>query len=106
MRLTSLETRRLRADLLEVYKIVNGLEGLSEKDFFEGRRRREGACGTRSNSHSFFKKRCRVDLVKYSFANRVVSEWNRLPNSVIEARGINAFKGKLDGYLRNVRGLK
>ena len=47
-----------------------------------------------------------MDLVKYSFANRVVSEWNRLPNSVIEARGINAFKGKLDGYLRNVRGLK
>ena len=38
-----------------------------------------------------------MDLVKYSFANRVVSEWNRLPNSVIEARGINAFKGKLDG---------
>ena len=106
MRLTSLETRRLRADLLEVYKIVNGLEGLSEKDFFEGRRSREGACGTRSNSHSFLKKRCRVDLVKYSFANRVVNEWNRLPNSVIEARGINAFKGKLDSYLRNVRGLK
>ena len=100
-----METRRLRADILEVYKIVNGLEGLSEKDFFEGRRR-EGACGTRSNSHSFFKKRCRVDLVKYSFAKRVVSEWNRLQNSVIEARGINAFKGKLDGYLRNVRGLK
>ena len=44
-----------------------------------------------------------LGVMKYSFANRVASEWNRLLNSVIEARGINAFKGKLDGYLRNVR---
>ena len=31
--LTTLETRRERADLLEVYKILNGLEGVNEKDF-------------------------------------------------------------------------
>ena len=31
---TTLETRRERADLLEVYKILNGLEGVNEKDFF------------------------------------------------------------------------
>ena len=32
--LTTLETRRKRADLLEVYKILNGLEGVNEKDCF------------------------------------------------------------------------
>ena len=31
--LTTLETRRERADLLEVYKILNELEGVNEKDF-------------------------------------------------------------------------
>ena len=78
MKLTTLETRRLRADLLEVYKIVNGLQGLSEEYFFERRKIRDGACGTRENSHSFFKKGV---VAKFSFANRVLHEWNRLPNS-------------------------
>ena len=33
--LTTLETRRLRADMLEVYKIMNGMEGIIEAKFFE-----------------------------------------------------------------------
>ena len=32
--LTTLKTRRERADLLEMYKILNGLERVNEKDFF------------------------------------------------------------------------
>ena len=32
--LTTLETRRERADMLEVFKIMKGLEGVQEKDFF------------------------------------------------------------------------
>ena len=32
--LTTLETRRERADMLEVYKILNGLEGVQEDNFF------------------------------------------------------------------------
>ena len=35
--LTSLETRRIRADLIEVFKIMNGLEGLNEEIFFKRR---------------------------------------------------------------------
>jgi len=30
-----LETRMLRADLLEVFKILNGIEKVNETDFFE-----------------------------------------------------------------------
>jgi len=106
LRLTTLETRRVRADLLEVYKIVNKLEGVNERNFFE-RRQIEGiASGTRGNSCKFFKKRFRVDTGKYIFGNRVVNDWNQLPNCVIQAKTINAFKGKLDTFLANIRGLK
>jgi len=35
--LTSLETRRLRADMLEVYKILKGFEGTDEMKFFQRR---------------------------------------------------------------------
>ena len=34
--LTTLETRRTRADMIEVYKILNGFEGLREDSFFQG----------------------------------------------------------------------
>jgi len=37
LKLTTLETRRIRADLLEVYKIVTKQEGLEEGNFFERR---------------------------------------------------------------------
>jgi len=37
LNLTSLETRRLRADLLLTYKILNGLEG-TDKDIYFTRR--------------------------------------------------------------------
>ena len=35
MGLTTLETRRLRADMLEVYKILNGMEVIIEAKFFK-----------------------------------------------------------------------
>jgi len=34
LRLATLETRRIRSDLFEVYKIVKGFERLNEKVFF------------------------------------------------------------------------
>jgi len=35
LNITTLETRRIRADLLEVFKIMKGLEGLRDDQFFE-----------------------------------------------------------------------
>ena len=81
MKLTTLETRRLRADLVEVYKIINGLEEIGEETFFERRQ-----VITRGHTCKiFFKKgnhkeeqviRCRLDVAKYSFANRTCNERN------------------------------
>jgi len=36
-RLTTLETRRLRADMLKVYKILKGFEGTDELKIFQRR---------------------------------------------------------------------
>ena len=37
-------------------------------------------------------QRCRYDLRKYYFTNRVVPTWNRLPNDVVMADIINLFR--------------
>jgi len=50
--LTTLETRRLRADMIKVYKILRGFEGTEEVKCFQ---RRVG--GTRGHDLKLFKKR-------------------------------------------------
>ena len=99
--LTTMETRMLRADMLEVYKMMNGMEGITEAKFFK---RDEG--GRRGHSFKLYKKRVRLDIAKYAFANRVCDTWNNLPKAVVEATSINIFKGKLDNYLRINLGMK
>jgi len=51
--LTTLETRRLRADMVEVYKILRGFEGTDEVNIFQKRVGR-----TRGHDWKLFKKTC------------------------------------------------
>ena len=105
--LTTLETRRVRADLIEVYKILNELENVEEGMFFE-RYNKETVCRskyqTRGNDKKLFKKRFRLDVARYSFGHRVIQTWNSLPNEVVNGSSVNIFKGKLDRFLGQHRG--
>ncbi len=96
--LTTLECRRVRADLLEVFKILKGYEGVEEKLFFS-----RHISNTRGHSMKLYKDRVNRDVLKYSFANRVIEQWNRLPEEVISANSINSFKNKVDKYLKSNR---
>ena len=82
--------------MLEVYKILRGHEGLDEIKFFNRRQQKI----TRGHSMTLYKERFNRDILKFSFGNRVIEEWNRLPEEVVSAEGINSFKGKLDKFLR------
>ena len=99
--LTTLETRRERADMLEVFKIMKGLEGLKERDFFV----RDTNRG-RGHSLKLYKKRVNLDIAKYSFGNRVCASWNKLSEEIVASQDINEFKGRLDEYLGIMGGLK
>ena len=35
---------------------------------------------------------------KFTFSNRIVDEWNKLPEKVIAAPSLNAFKNRLDKF--------
>ena len=98
--LTTFETRFVRADLIEVYKIVNGLDSLDPGSFFV---RDVGV--TTGHSFELFKKRVSLDVGRYKFGNRVCNEWNLLTQDVVSAESLNTFKAQLDHHLRNVRGL-
>lgn len=97
--LTTLETRRIRGDLIEVFKMLKGFVNVDSDIFFKF-----SDTGLRGHSLKIAKKQARLDVRKYFFGNRVVNEWNLLPVKVIECQTINNFKNKLDHHLKFNRG--
>ena len=96
--LTTLETRRLRGDQIEVFKIVNGYKDVDRNMFFK----LEEGSRTRGHKAALVKEQCRWNMRKYSFSQRVIHEWNKLPNDCVNASSVNMFKNRIDRYLIRV----
>ena len=99
--ITSLEDRQYRADMIQVYKILNDKLGVYPSDFLARSYRI-----SRGNSLKLYKKRGNLEISKNSFTFRVSDLWNKLPDDVVLAPDINLFKGRLDYHLRCARGHK
>ena len=91
----SLKGRRIRGDLIEVYKIYNNLEGLIWKDLFTS-----NDTNTRNNEGKIYMKRYKTNLRKNCFTNRVAPFWNGLPTNLKTAQSTNSFKNQLDSLDR------
>ena len=57
---------------------------------------------TRGHSMKLGKRYARLDVRKYFFANRVVDTWNGLPEEVVSACSVNAFKNRLDEHWKDL----
>jgi hypothetical protein len=95
--LWTLEERRNRADLILLYKMMNGLAAPAFDQFFEISEEKR----TRGHSRKLVKNRCRLDLRKQFFSERVVSTWNGLGEDVVSAGSVNIFKKKLQREVEN-----
>ena len=96
LNLTSLELRRLRGDLIQVYKIVHGFVNLSFSDFF----RFANSKITRGHCLKLQKVQSRINIRSNFFSQRVVNEWNGLPEDVVIVGSVNGFKNALDKYFK------
>jgi len=81
--LTTLEIGAEMADILQMYKIMMGIERVIKEEFFERDDGRE-----RELSMKLFKKRVRLYIAKYSFGNRMCDQWNKLPAGVVSSQGL------------------
>ena len=88
----SLQYRRVRSDLVEVYKIINGVDVVTRNIFPQN----PSNIPTRGNTCKIYKQHSRIDIRKYSFTQRVVDHWNALPEEVMSAPSVNSFKSKLN----------
>ena len=89
--------RRLRGDMIEVYKI---LTNKYSTDALPDLRLHAGSV-TRGNSYKLLNQRFHYDIRKYSFAPRVVNVWNSLPDAVVNADSLAVFKSTLDKHWYN-----
>ena len=83
--LTTLETRRLRGDQIEVFKILNGYENIDSNIFFEIKESKI----TRGHNYTLVKKQSRLDVRKYSFSQRTINVWNKLSTDCVHASSVN-----------------
>ena len=93
--LTTLETRRLRGDQIEVFKILNGHENIDPNIFFKIKTGKI----TRGHDFTLVKGQNRLDFRKYSFSQRTVNEWNKLSADCVHSSSVNMFKNRIDNYL-------
>ncbi|CAM1304818.1 Uncharacterised protein r2_g1469 [Pycnogonum litorale] len=98
LNLPSLEHRRLRGDMIDMYKYTHGMYLTSRPRFnyFQGPR------DTRGHSLKLEKSRCRLDTRRNFFVQRGTTTWNSLPDSVVTAPSVNAFKNRLDAHWRRL----
>ena len=93
--LTTLETRRLRGDKIEVFTILKGYENIDSNIFFEIKESKI----TRGHYFTLVKKQSRLDVRKFSFSQRSINVWNKLSTECVHASSVNVFKNRIDKYL-------
>jgi ribonucleases P/MRP protein subunit RPP40 len=74
--LTTLESRRIRGDLIEVFKVLRRYEDVNAQ-------------------------RCNLDFRKYTFAHRIVEIWNSLDEDTVASDSLNGFKSRISKILQS-----
>ncbi len=78
--------------MIETFKIITNIY---DPDCTEGVFQLREIDTTRGHSKKIFKKN-KFSMMKYSFPNRVVNNWNDLPEWVVLAATVMQFESRLD----------
>ena len=87
--LMTLEVRRERGDMIEVFKILKGLTRIDPTEFWEVREARNGARLVKELATNGKRQR-------HNFSYRVIQRWNLLPMELKTAPSLASFKNRLD----------
>ena len=97
LNLHTLKYRRIRGDMIEVYKIIRQIYDSSVAPNLQ-----LGNTGvTRGNKYKLLNHTFRSNLRKYCFSARVVNTWNSLPDYVVDVDTVDIFKSRLDRYWKD-----
>jgi hypothetical protein len=83
-----LHARRDRGDMIETLKLLRGLENIDCAKFFQ----RTSNQQLRGHQWKLYKQRCNKSIRQHFFSQRVVNQWNSLPEAIVSAPSVEAFK--------------
>ncbi|XP_077980268.1 uncharacterized protein LOC144435555 [Glandiceps talaboti] len=89
----SMSYRRMRGDMIEVWKYLHGKYSANQH-FFQC----ETHSATRGHPLKLRKSLCQKSTRANFFPNRIINAWNKLPTKIVTANTINSFKNTLDSH--------
>ena len=98
LKMPTLKYRRIRGDMIEVFKI---LRGIYDQEVTSNILKLENTTRTRGNDYKLKKMYCRKNIRKFSFSCRITNIWNSLPNEVINAKTVKNFEIALDKHWKH-----
>ena len=101
LKLWSLEERRHRSDLIELFKMARGLSAIPLTNFFKFSTTPFGST-IRGHSWKLIKAHSNTDTRLYFFSSRVLNRWNSLLQQAVSSSTVNIFKGHL-GRTKSVK---
>ena len=89
--LDTLYCRRIKADLVMCFSMLNNLVCIDSDAFFTR------LCDNRTRGHSLKLSKSHIVSVRdgHLFCNRVINTWNALPDSIVSATSVSVFKRKI-----------
>ena len=90
--LPSMVYRRRRADVLQIFRIINVIDIVEEGKFIQ----LVDETVTRGHSLKLYKPRITSRIGGNILATRVVNDWNDLSDEVVKAESVNVFKTRLE----------
>ena len=99
LKLPSLEFRRFRGDLIELFKITHNIyDPLTTKSLFSS----AIFPYTRGHSYKLQKKSTNTTQYLHFFSNRMIDTWNALPDDMVNAESVNCFKNMIDKHFHDI----
>ena len=97
--LPSLQFRRLRGDLIQMYNMLQNKDNNQDyKYFFDINEN-----NTRGHNLKLTKPQCKIEIRKNSFALRHINIWNNLSHRTVNAKNTNDFKNMVDSELKHLK---
>jgi ribonucleases P/MRP protein subunit RPP40 len=91
LKLPTLQYRRKRGDMITTYKLFHGLIDADPSKFFKLNDNK-----TRGHKFKIVLNKCRLDVRKNFYSQRIIKEWNCLPASIVEAKDVIHFEKLFD----------
>lgn len=93
----TLSYRRKRNDIIQVFKIMKGLDKIDAQVFFK----KNDRANTRGHDMKLEKFHLNSTFRQHSFSQRTINTWNNLPQELIDADNIDTFKNRLNNHWKD-----